>query len=327
MKILLCDDTEVRGNGNGSVEDLIYIPVSRYVASLSKTHMRATFFVDMAHYIYLVENEKGSDDLQFFQETINLLFRTGMDVQLHLHPQWLPRIYNPLERIDSRWNIGMLTSAEISFLVSKGKQILEDIGRSYDENYQVHAFKAGSWGLEPMSKVLDVMTLNGIDMVIGPCGNIKIDSLGLDYSRYRGEFGFVKYGKVNIALMSEVAHSPLDILQLFFERIKRKKKSLKSTDFSAVYNPLESASLFYYSRFKYVTHLRMNWQSSKYVVRMILRLIRNSKNSPYIYIETHTKDFDENQFHSPEYLDKKLSQYNCQFITVTELRNDCIRNT
>ena len=105
-----------------------YIPVSRYVTSLSKNHMRATFFVDMANYIYLSENDKGSDDLHFFQETIHLLFRNGMDVQFHLHPQWLPRIYNPLERIDSRWNIGLLTSVEISFLVSKGKQILEDIG-------------------------------------------------------------------------------------------------------------------------------------------------------------------------------------------------------
>lgn len=327
MIILLCDDTEVRGNGNGSVKDLIYTPVSRYVDALIENNIRATFFVDMAHYIYLNEHEKNSEDFTFFKKALLLLFRNNMDVQLHLHSQWLSRIANPSERVDLRWNIGMLSREEIAFLVSKGKELLQEIGRTFDKNYNVHAFKAGSWGIEPMDKVCDILVSNGIDLIIGPSGNIKIDYLNLDYSSLRGEFGILKVGNSNIALMTEVGHSVFDMLCLMFKRITLPRRHVSQRNFASVGNPLKDASLFYRIGFQWVTHLRMNWQSPKYIVRLVKRLANSSKKIPYVYIETHTKDFREDQINSPSYLLDNLKEFNCNFLTVTELRNDFITNT
>ena len=51
--ILLCDDTEVKGNGDGSVRELMLDPVKHYVKNLIENQQKATFFVDMAHFLFL----------------------------------------------------------------------------------------------------------------------------------------------------------------------------------------------------------------------------------------------------------------------------------
>ena len=318
----MCDDTEVKGNGNGDVRSLILNPLKHYVENMVRSDIKGTFFVDMAHFIFLKKHHNTSEDYFCFLEAIEILFKHQMDVQLHLHPQWMVRIADPASKIDARWNLGMLNVEEIDFLVKEGRKCLEEIGRRFYREYEVIAFKAGSWGLTPIEKVLPVLTKHNIKVVIGPCGNISLPELGVDYSAYRSKRGTIQIDDAQLLLMTEVSHGILDLLLLDFDKLKIRRQNIKQSPHSISQSPLTSARLSYYSRFKLVTHLRMNWQSPQYITRLIKRVMENP-SVQYAYVETHTKDFSKAQFDAPSYFRKQLdNEY--QYLTITDyVSNHC----
>lgn len=315
--ILLCDDTEIKGNGDGSVRELILNPLERYVKNLTKSNLKATFFVDMAHFLYLEKHEKTSIDYLCFIKAIQLLFNSGMDVQLHLHPQWFIRIKEPHRSIDTRWNLGLLEDDELRELVSSSKHRLEVIGKSFKKDYRVLAFKAGSWGLMPFQKVLTVLNENQIELVIGPCGNISLPGLKVDYSSYRSQTGIKVQYNSNLMLMTEIRHSIIDILFLGYGVLRKKKKVIIESENSLKRSPLQSASLSYIKGMSFVTHLRMNWQSPWYIIRVLKKYFKSNPGVNYAYIEMHTKDFGEDQLESPSKFREHLGT-DCLFLTVSE---------
>ena len=315
--VLLCDDTEVKGNGDGSVRELILNPVTRFVKNLIQCEQKATFFVDMAHFIYLEKHENNSDDYVCFLEAIRHLFDSGMDVQLHLHPQWYTRFKDPTLRIDSRWNLGLLAENELRELVTLAKQRLESIGRDHFDSYRVIAFKAGSWGLTPLNKVIPVLAENQIQIVIGPSGNITIPNLNVNYSRFRSSKGVISLNGSNLILMTEIKHSLLDILFLAYGVIRKRNRQIVKSKYSLASSPLKGASLSYFHGVHYVTHLRMNWQSPSYIVRVLKKYFNTHPDVDYVYVEMHTKDFGEDQFLAPKKFKSHLgADYN--FITISE---------
>ena len=249
-----------------------------------------------------------------------------MDVQLHLHPQWFIRVKEPKSRIDSRWNLGLLEDTELRELVTSAKQKLENIGRSYNEGYRVIAFKAGSWGLTPLQRVISVLKENQIQLVIGLSGNIIIPSLNIDYRKFRSRMGIVNLYKTNIMLMTEIRHGILDILLLVYGIARKTKRPITKSKYSLEVSPLEGAKLSYFKGFKFITHLRMNWQSPLYVIRVLKKFFKSNPEADYAYVETHTKDFGENQLNSPSLFNTRLgAEY--EFITITEYASKYIRFT
>ena len=63
IKILLEDDNEIKGNGSGHPLIRQYLPTRRYIEILNKHKIKGTFYVDMAHYIFLKDNESYKDFL------------------------------------------------------------------------------------------------------------------------------------------------------------------------------------------------------------------------------------------------------------------------
>ena len=61
IKILLEDDNEIKGNGSGNPFIRQYLPTKRYLEILKKHNIKGTFYVDMAHYLFLKDNEHFED--------------------------------------------------------------------------------------------------------------------------------------------------------------------------------------------------------------------------------------------------------------------------
>lgn len=57
IKIILEDDNEILGNGNGHPVYRQYLPTKKYVELLNKYNIKGTFYIDIAHYLFLNENK------------------------------------------------------------------------------------------------------------------------------------------------------------------------------------------------------------------------------------------------------------------------------
>ena len=301
--VYLCDDTEILGSGFGSVADLIRKPVEKYVSILNEHQFVGTFFVDMAHYIFLLENKQNHiNDFLDFKETIEFLFSRGMNVQLHLHPQWMKAICSKEKTLDNRWNIGLLSSEEIEKLVKNSINILTKIGQKFDSEYRPTVFKAGSWGLQPFEVVFPILSRYGITKIIGISGNIVIPSQHVDYSNFRNRKNTIKIHSIDVLLMNMLELNVLDVFLYKFAHMTSKKGNLINRKFIES-SALSDIKLFYRSGTKMFTHLRWNWHPA-WLIKMHLKKVLSDSESEYMYVETHTKDFNEDILTVISYLSK-----------------------
>lgn len=92
VHIVLEDDTEILGNGVGHVMYRQYLPVLKYIDILKKNDVVSTFYVDIAHLLFLKKNIDFKDfklQADLIEKMILLLLDSNMEVQLHIHSQWV----------------------------------------------------------------------------------------------------------------------------------------------------------------------------------------------------------------------------------------------
>ena len=118
-------------------------------------------------------------------------------------------------------------------------------------------------------------------------------------------------------LMTEVRHSLLDVLFLGYGIIRKTKRPVSKSKFSLDISPLKGAKLSYFSRLRLVTHLRMNWQSPFYIIRILKKYFKSNPEVEYAYVEMHTKDFGNDQLFAPFKFNKYLgAEY--KFMTISD---------
>ena len=187
LYILLEDDNEILGNGFGHVMLKQYLPTKKYIEILTKHKVKATFYIDIAHYIFMLENESHSDyefQMKVFIENIKLLVKNKMDIQLHIHSQWLnAKIDDENIKVTNKWNIGKLKPREQKKLLKKCFLTLEKILHDLGYKQKVRSFKAGSWGIQPINFLYDDFKNFGIKLILGPVKDLKLKLLDVDYSK------------------------------------------------------------------------------------------------------------------------------------------------
>ena len=129
--LILEDDTEIKGNGLGHPLFRQYLPCKRYVELLEKYSIKSTFFIDMAHYLFIKDNYSFSDfklQLKIIDDLISLLINKGMDIQLHLHSQWVnAEIIGDEIFVTDKWNISQLKKEERKKLINRSVKVLKSI--------------------------------------------------------------------------------------------------------------------------------------------------------------------------------------------------------
>lgn len=140
----------------GTIENNMLIPTDKLLTTFKKYNMKATFFIEAAFLLKLIELSEKHDSLkkQFYmiKQQIKQMVEHGHRVDLHLHPYWLDGLFD-----GKTWKIGSyryrrlqdMPEEDAVNLFFSGAQLLEGIAREVDSTYNVVAFRAGSWCVEP----------------------------------------------------------------------------------------------------------------------------------------------------------------------------------
>ena len=192
IHVLLEDDNEILGNGYGHPLYRQYLPTKRYVEILNKYKIKGTFYIDIAHYLFLNKNLHFKDfkfQSQTIEEVVKMLVENDMDVQVHLHSQWVnAAIKNGEIYVTNKWNIGQLTAKEQVDLFNESHEVLRKLIVKFGSINMLNSYKAGSWGLQPFNNLYTLFKEKGIKLVMGPIKGLKVDQLNFDYTNLEGDF-------------------------------------------------------------------------------------------------------------------------------------------
>ena len=148
--ILLTYDYEVFFVKFGTIDNSLLIPTSELVKEMDRHSMKGTFFVDVLFLDYL----RRQGDNAAYDRIINQLkwvLSCGHRIELHIHPHWLDTDKGIVDF--KRYRLQAFSEEEQSSIFAKGLEILYSIAKSEDANYQVLAYRAGGWCVQPFSEL------------------------------------------------------------------------------------------------------------------------------------------------------------------------------
>ncbi len=345
--ILLEDDTEILGNGQGHVLYRQYLPVVRYIELLKRHGAKSTFYIDMAHMLFLKENVHIKDfalQSELLEKTVLHILDNNMEVQLHLHSQWVnATVNNDRIQVTKKWNIGQLTADEQVRLFHDGLDCLRSIVQKTGKTNPLNSFKAGSWGLQPFNTLYSEFEKVGVKIVLGPIKGLKVPSLDFDYTEmesnrhpyYCDKVDINKIGSEKGPIIIPMTPTYLNWVDLIGYLIQLKYKGFvkrydKELDLHIEgrnykhFNPLSGKDKLNLSLRPFQTHLKINsqpfWYLKKTFKRAYKKVLESGQDFRLITIETHTKDF-KNTFKDIDKFFNYLSEnyVNIEFITPNEL--------
>lgn len=167
IRLLLTFDHELPlGSLNTNYQKALFDPTERLFESARRNDFPVTLFTDVLCALRYKEWDKEG----FYEPYSNQLQKAielGHDVQLHLHPHWLTSNYENGVVIPSDdyslAHFAHYPELPVSEIVSKGTQLLQEICRKAGNNYNVLAFRAGGYNIEPGSKeIFNELAKNGI---------------------------------------------------------------------------------------------------------------------------------------------------------------------
>ena len=345
LYILLEDDNEILGNGGGHIMLRQYLPTKKYIDILNKYKIKGTFYIDMAQYLFMLENKSKFDyqlQIKVFKETIKLLLDNGMDIQLHIHSQWLnAQIIDKNIIVTEKWNIGQLAQNEQLKLFKECHSKLEEILKGFGSKEKIISYKAGSWGIQPIKSLHGEFVKNGIKLVLGPVKDLKINKLGINYTEMQiNDFPYyVSKNNVNhmgnndsglvILPLTETFLGYFDLVRYLVEKSINKifnpSLDLDLPLFSKNFpNPIKGKDKFRFRFYPFKTHLKINAQKFWYLKKTFNRsykfLMKNPHKEKIMVIETHTKDFMYNSQDIDKFFSYIFKKYNnIEFITSKKL--------
>jgi len=161
IECLFTMDYEIYGNGEGSLQELVYAPAQRLAAIFEKWNARYVNFVEVAEFEKI--EECGTDSgIDLVRKQIRELHQKGFEIALHLHPQW----YNGCHE-GGRWqldygeyNLCTLPEARIAEIVERGLNYLR---YAVDQaRFTPLSFRAGNWLFQPTQPAAKLLSDQGI---------------------------------------------------------------------------------------------------------------------------------------------------------------------
>jgi SAM-dependent methyltransferase len=143
--------------------DILY-PTARLLDVFDGEGAVLTIMAEMGEYIWLLEHrpETARQIEEQWQEAV----RRGHDVQLHLHPAWLPELGARYEAGTWHWDPAFACAhdypGDLTALIGHCKALLEDAIRPVDPAYEVTSFRAGAYDAQPFARLHDALKANGI---------------------------------------------------------------------------------------------------------------------------------------------------------------------
>lgn len=141
----------------------VFAPTDALLDACDAEGARLTIFAELGEHAYLREHEPEIADRM--EEQWRDAVRRGHDVQMHLHPNWLPELGARFEDGRYVWN-ETLTRAEdhpdLVGLIGRLKRTLEEVIHPVDPTYETVAFRAGGYEAQPFRRLAEALRANGI---------------------------------------------------------------------------------------------------------------------------------------------------------------------
>lgn len=183
---ILSDDWELRGNGQGTVQEHQATPARRLMDLYEELDVPCTFNIEVMQQLAFLEVAKKYDSVEqealLWQDTVTEMVRRGADTQLHIHPQWAEARYSGTDwSLGRTWDITRLAPKQQAKMVRDGASAF----RRFTGRAPV-AFRAGSWAAGPPSEHLfKALIAEGIQLDCSVVHGTRYrgDAVNLDYRR------------------------------------------------------------------------------------------------------------------------------------------------
>lgn len=168
-KIILSFDYELFfGDCSGTVQKTLIDPTNKILDAMDSVGFKGNFFVDwqMLKYLREINTTKTISDLNMIINQLKDIIGRGHRIELHIHPHWIDAKYNG----DGTWNfseyqrysLNRFTEEEITEMFVEGTNLLVSIAREIDSEYNIIAFRAGGWAIQPFSLLKKAFKKAGI---------------------------------------------------------------------------------------------------------------------------------------------------------------------
>ena len=159
--IILTFDYELFfGKESGTVENTLIIPTNLLLNLMDKYGLKGNFFVDwqMLYYLKEAHTERTDNDYKLVVNQLQDIVRRGHRIELHIHPHWVDAKYNG----DGTWDFSdfrhyslySFSSIDVAKMFEEGTYFLNIIARNVVADYNIIAFRAGGWTVQPFEKLL-----------------------------------------------------------------------------------------------------------------------------------------------------------------------------
>lgn len=228
--LLLTYDYEMYLGKSGSIEKCLLEPTDSLLTIFKKNGSSVTFFVDTTFLLTLKKNG-NKNDFDCISNQLKRIIEDGHRIELHIHPHWIDAQYDqknkewifPTYRYYKHENVPIEI---LKNLFIEGAEILLKIGKSVDSNYQLIAFRAGGWCLEPFEKIRNLLIECGIKVDSSVLPGFKNNHLiaNYDYSNiFTSKPYYFDYSIYENKSKGSFLEIPISVTSVnFIQRFKRK---------------------------------------------------------------------------------------------------------
>lgn len=229
MQVYFTFDYEIYfGDRPGSVEKCMLEPTRMLTEMADKHGVKLCQFVDIGFLLKMEDEMKKYPSLQKGHAALctqlESLWKTGHDLQLHIHPHWEDSYYDGNQwvcKVD-RYKLDDFSDAEITAICMRYKNRLEQ----FTGPNEIYAFRAGGWCIQPFTRFKKALSENGIcvDSSVFANGHYESDLYNYDFrgAPLKGKWKFSddpivenEEGTFTEIPISSIHNSPLFYWRLF----------------------------------------------------------------------------------------------------------------
>jgi SAM-dependent methyltransferase len=146
-------------------DDDVFTPTAQILDACDREGATLTLMAEVGEYLWLQENEPGI--AAHMEDQWRDAVRRGHDVQLHLHPAWLPELGVRRDGDSWSWETEGTGRAadypgDLQALIARCTAALEEAIRPADPAYGVSCFRAGAYEAQPFRRLHGALAANGI---------------------------------------------------------------------------------------------------------------------------------------------------------------------
>lgn len=162
----------------------VFQPTDQLLRVCDQEQVKLTLMAELGEYFWLQQNDPTLAG-RMEQQWADAVSR-GHDVQMHLHPNWLPEL--GARKVGNEWSwdwsLARISDypGDVVELIRRCKTALENVLRRVDPAYRVTCFRAGAYATQPFKQLHDALVANGIFCDTSVYAGGVSSERGYDYS-------------------------------------------------------------------------------------------------------------------------------------------------